>query len=231
MLAPKSTNNNFDLWRSSRYSGDGQRPLLELTFTPPTNGTFKMPLPRGISWLVTTEVGGYDCAGVFDSAHSGSNYFSVDFSWRNKNSSGAQVYGSPADGAQIPITPAANGVVVDLIASSSHSNYPNNGYFVAISHDPSGNQATGFSTRYLHMNAPPLVKMGQSVVQGQTVIGYMGSTGKSEGPHLHFGVRHNGSGSADSLVRNTVMSGWILKSFQTECAADGTTPVRYYLSS
>lgn len=231
MLAPKANNNNFNLWRSSRYSGDGQRPLLELTFTPPDNGTFKMPLPRNYSWLVTTEVGGYDCAGVFDSAHSGSNYFSIDFSWRNKNTAGLPAYGSPDAGANIPITPAANGVVVDIIASSSHANWGNNGYFVAISHDPSGNQANGFSTRYLHMKNPPLVRLGQSVVQGQTVLGYMGDTGISEGPHLHFGVRYGGNGGAETQARNAVMSGWLLKSFQTECASDNVAPMRYYLSS
>lgn len=32
--------------------------------------------------------------------------------------------------------------------------------------------------------------MGQVVAQGQ-VIGYMGSTGASQGTHLHFGVYYN----------------------------------------
>jgi murein DD-endopeptidase MepM/ murein hydrolase activator NlpD len=81
------------------------------------------------------------------------------------------------------------------------------------------------------MKAKPLVTLGQSVVQGQTVLGYMGRTGKTDGPHLHFGVRFGGSGGADTSARNAVMSGWLLKSFQTECASDGTTWKRYYLSS
>jgi murein DD-endopeptidase MepM/ murein hydrolase activator NlpD len=49
----------------------------------------------------------------------------------------------------------------------------------------------GLSTAYGHQSSIA-VGYGQGVAQGQ-VIGYVGSTGHSTGPHLHFEVRVNGS--------------------------------------
>lgn len=59
------------------------------------------------------------------------------------------------------------------------------GYYVSINH------LDGFSSIYMHMTHY-VVSAGQSVSQGQ-LIGYVGSTGLSTGPHLHFGVSYAGS--------------------------------------
>ena len=48
----------------------------------------------------------------------------------------------------------------------------------------------GYITGYLHMTKF-VVRAGQ-LVQGGELIGYVGSTGNSTGPHLHFAVRYKG---------------------------------------
>lgn len=59
------------------------------------------------------------------------------------------------------------------------------GYYVSINH------GDGFASIYMHMTRY-VVSKGQSVTQGQ-LIGYVGSTGISTGPHLHFGISYGGT--------------------------------------
>ena len=59
------------------------------------------------------------------------------------------------------------------------------GYYVSINH------LDGFASIYMHMTHY-VVSAGQSVAAGQ-LIGYVGSTGISTGPHLHFGISYAGS--------------------------------------
>jgi murein DD-endopeptidase MepM/ murein hydrolase activator NlpD len=68
----------------------------------------------------------------------------------------------------------------------------NGGYGNLVVLDHGGNLATAYG----HQSSIA-VSCGQSVSQGQ-VIGYVGSTGRSTGPHLHFEVRING-GAVDPL--------------------------------
>ena len=59
------------------------------------------------------------------------------------------------------------------------------GYAVQIDHH------NGYVTIYGHMIRQPSVRVGQLVARGQ-VIGYIGSTGHSTGPHVHFIIRTSG---------------------------------------
>ena len=52
------------------------------------------------------------------------------------------------------------------------------------------NHGAGFSTRYGH-HQELFVKVGDIVKKGQ-VVGLMGSSGRSTGPHVHFEVYKNG---------------------------------------
>ena len=53
------------------------------------------------------------------------------------------------------------------------------------------NHGDGFSSVYMHMDYYE-VSVGQYVSAGE-IIGYVGTTGLSEGPHLHFGIAYNGA--------------------------------------
>ncbi|MGE7218085.1 murein hydrolase activator EnvC family protein [Priestia koreensis] len=77
--------------------------------------------------------------------------------------------------SEVPIVAAADGQVVRAYHSSSYGNC------VFIVHSINGKM---YTTVYAHMEKY-LVSVGQSVSKGQQ-IGYMGSTGHSTGPHLHF---------------------------------------------
>ena len=82
------------------------------------------------------------------------------------------------------VVAAASGTVSVATYSSSYGNY------VMIYHPD------GTSTTYAHMSSLA-VSAGQTVNQGD-VVGYVGSTGNSTGPHLHFEVRVNG-GTVDPM--------------------------------
>ena len=87
-----------------------------------------------------------------------------------------------------PIYAAKDGVVTTVNTNKNSSSY---GYYCIISH------GSGYATLYAHQCQVPIVSEGETVAKGQ-VIGYVGTTGRSTGNHLHFELRING-------VRNDVL--------------------------
>jgi murein DD-endopeptidase MepM/ murein hydrolase activator NlpD len=74
-----------------------------------------------------------------------------------------------------PVEATANGQVVQTGYTEDAGNY------ITIQHK------YGFTTRYLHLSSV-VTRKGNHVNRGD-VIGYLGSTGLSTGPHLHYEVR------------------------------------------
>lgn len=90
--------------------------------------------------------------------------------------SGSGIYGKP-------VKAVADGIVIE--AKELETSY---GRYVMIKH------YNGLYTLYAHGSALN-VKYGQEVKQGQTIM-YVGSSGNSTGPHLHFEVRTSSSYSS-----------------------------------
>jgi murein DD-endopeptidase MepM/ murein hydrolase activator NlpD len=87
------------------------------------------------------------------------------------------------------IRAAADGTVIVAMCNASTKNCDKDGspkvmgcgWYVDILH------AGGIVTRYCHMVSKPYVKVGQKVSRAE-VLGRVGSSGNSSGPHLHFEV-------------------------------------------
>lgn len=104
-------------------------------------------------------------------------YISSPYGWRIHPITGMREFHHGVDIAAplgTPVRATANGIVV--YAGKTRFN----GNFVIIEH------GYGYSTLYAHLKKYK-VKIGQRVERGD-VIGYVGSTGLSTGPHLHYEV-------------------------------------------
>ncbi len=139
------------------------------------------------------------------------SYYAID--WNSANDLGK------------PVVASAPGVVVTV--RSLTTSY---GRYVVV------DNGNGFSTLYAHMSKL-VATVGEYVDQGD-LIGYVGSTGNSTGPHLHFEERLNGAYFPPYFHRATFRINSTLTS--TNCDdypvtgdwnGDGTTDVGVYRDS
>jgi len=79
-----------------------------------------------------------------------------------------------------PVYAADNGTIL-----KSEFNNAGYGNYIVINHN------NGYYTSYAHMNSR-VAQIGDTVAKGQ-IIGYVGSTGRSTGPHLHFEAWYGGA--------------------------------------
>ncbi len=122
----------------------------------------------------------YPLKGDFDAATYDGHSMpgALDFT-KGNNTYGQPIYAVKSGTVEI----AKSGCSVGYIGNSCNGGYGNH---VKINH------GSGYETLYAHMIPGSIqVKQGDKVQKGD-VIGYVGSTGNSSGPHLHFEVRSNG---------------------------------------
>lgn len=123
---------------------------------------------------------GYDGSGFANPAPS-YTVITSEFGWRKDPFTGLKAYHNGIDMAAAegtPIVAAYTGIVGEAGYNKSMGNH------IYVEH------GDGLRTIYLHASKL-YVKKDDIVIKGE-VIGAVGSTGRSTGPHLHFSVRLNG---------------------------------------
>lgn len=196
----------FDMVVERARAATGEVQFGKLLYAGLTNGN---EATRMIQWTIGGRTEWYDAAGVgqqhggFASpvvGHKTSGYGMrfhpvLGYSRMHQGVDYGAVYGTP-------IHAATDGIVSFAGWHGGHGN------MVKLNH------AGGLGTGYAHMSRIA-VSPGTRVSQGQ-IIGYVGSTGLSTGPHLHFEVYRNGGvvnpGTVD-FAATSLLSGAELVAF------------------
>lgn len=135
--------------------------------TTPSTGNSEPSGTGSVTWV--TPVTGYTITSVF-----GMRFHPILDIWRMHN--GVDM----ACPTGTPIYATRSGIVT----VTAYEEY-GAGNYVQINH------GDGYRSIYMHMNYY-IVSPGEQVSAGQ-IIGYVGTSGLSDGPHLHFGISYNGT--------------------------------------
>ncbi len=138
--------------------------LVSVPSTPksPHIPSYKLSLPEYIGYFLRPILGGRNVRATKNNPHGLHGYNGVDL----------------AVDAGSPVMASAEGTVIQAKSTGWNSGY---GKYLVLTH------ANGTQTLYAHLSSI-LVSVGQRIVQGAK-IGYVGSTGNSTGPHVHFEIR------------------------------------------
>ncbi|MBE6344386.1 MAG: M23 family metallopeptidase [Spirochaetaceae bacterium] len=129
-----------------------------------------------LDWVTRQEING----DLFKRPLKGGYYFSSYYGWRASPFTGKRTFHGGIDMAArkgTAVYPALDGTVLETGYNSTYGNY------IYIKHH------SGYKTLYAHLSAIN-TKKGRFVYTN-TVIGEVGSTGLSTGPHLHFSIYKN----------------------------------------
>ena len=141
-----------------------------------------------LDWATRQEING----DLFKKPLHARYWLSSNYGWRDSPfSAGKRTFHGGIDMAVssgTPIYAALDGTVTAVGYNATYGNY------VIITHH------SGYKTLYGHMKSTACRK--GNFVYTNTVIGYVGSTGMSTGPHLHFTVYKNGKTINPLVVLN-----------------------------
>ena len=131
--------------------------------------TINLPFLWGTTWQAG---GAGNFWGNWTHGNCFNDYYAIDFNRMNSSCSGYL-----SDSGQ-NVYSASGGTAYDYYDANGY------GYYVDVYH------SSNVRTRYAHLSSDN-VFWGQSVTN-QSVVGWVGSTGNSGGPHLHFGFYKDG---------------------------------------
>ncbi len=178
---------------------------------------FLIPLPAGQEWKVTCEAGGKWSGGI-STFHKNSGYFSIDFADKS--------------GEDVPVLAALAGKVVYIkrdycdqgkdinnevekpneytvpYDANNHGTVEPYGNYIRIAHTAPWTIGKGYETIYAHLKCgsiPDSIEVGTWVARGD-VLGVIGNSGASTGPHLHFQVKYNNDSKSNNtqLISSTI---------------------------
>jgi murein DD-endopeptidase MepM/ murein hydrolase activator NlpD len=159
-----------------------------------------LPFEPGVMWRLT--------GGPHGGWGSGSAWASVDFAPAQESPSGLYCYV-----ADDWITAVANGLIVRSRDGT-----------IVLDLDGDGNESTGWTILYLHMNISEAVRVGETVVAGQRIGKPSCAGGVSSATHLHIARKFNGEWiPADCSTcmegyrtPDFEMSGWIVEGIEDQ---------------